>query len=168
MIFVISFVVADPSQPVRLRGTVVIHAGRPPLQLMLSSEGELLAAFVVSITKHLNLSIPSAANFGSASWYADIQPRVAVEPSSIEANGGPGNRFCSAVSQRALFQVSVAAETAPGSAMYWPQNEASPGVTSPAWLVGTCSSLFDGPGTPSGVLNRPAAIWELPGPGTMR
>src|SRR5205814_3875104 len=80
MIFVNSFVVADPSQPVRLCGTVVSHAGTTPLQLMLSSVGVLLAAFVVSITKHLNFVMPSAANLGSASWYADIHARVDVEP----------------------------------------------------------------------------------------
>src|ERR1051325_1362788 len=169
MIFVNSFVVADPSQPVRLCGTVVSHAGTTPLQLMLLRVGELLATFVVSITKHLNLAVPSVANLGSASWYADIQARVDVEPPmSGLTMPATGNTFSSVVSQRALFQVSgsqrvcplcVPAENWPGSAMYWPQNDASPEVTSPAWFVGICSSTLPGPGTPSGVLLRPAAIW---------
>src|SRR5438874_9937949 len=69
MIFVNSFVLAEPSQPVRDCGTTVSHAGRAPVQLTLLSVGELDAAFVVSITKHLNLLVPSVANFGSLSWY---------------------------------------------------------------------------------------------------
>src|SRR5689334_4016499 len=74
MIFVNSFVVASPSQPVRERGIVVSHAGTTPLQLTLFSVAVLLAALVVSITKHLNLSTPSVANLGSLSWYIDIHP----------------------------------------------------------------------------------------------
>src|ERR1051325_4433695 len=68
MIFVNSFVVADPSQPVRDRGTVLSHAGTTPLQLMLSSAGELLVVLVVSIPNHLNLAFRRVANLGSAPW----------------------------------------------------------------------------------------------------
>ena len=39
MIFVNSFVVAEPSQPVRECGTVVSHGGKTPVQLTLSSVG---------------------------------------------------------------------------------------------------------------------------------
>src|SRR5260221_11145426 len=107
MIFVNSFVVAEPSQPVRVCGTVVSQAGTTPLQLMLSSAGELLAGFVVSITKHLNLANPSVANLGSASWYADIQPRVDRDPPRlVPMTPATGKTFTSVVSQRALFQVS--------------------------------------------------------------
>src|SRR5262245_61497685 len=68
MILVNSFVVAEPSQPVRDCGTVVSHAGTTPLQLVLLSDGELCADFRVSMVKHLNLSTPRVANLGSDSW----------------------------------------------------------------------------------------------------
>src|SRR5260221_34522 len=68
MIFVNSIVEALPSQPVRDRGTAVSQAGTTPVQLTFWSAGELVATFVVSITKNLNLLMPSVANFGSSSW----------------------------------------------------------------------------------------------------
>src|SRR5262249_34282057 len=77
MIFVNSFVVALPSQPVRDCGTVVSHAGSTPLQCTLLSVGELVGDFVVSSTKHLNLLTPSVANFGSSSWIVVMyRPRM--------------------------------------------------------------------------------------------
>ena len=68
MIFENSFVVDEPSQPVRACGTVVSHAGTTPVQFTLLSVAVLDAAFVVSITKHMNLLTPSVANLGSLSW----------------------------------------------------------------------------------------------------
>src|SRR6185369_1743680 len=68
MIFENSFVCAWPSQPVRDCGTVVNHAGTTPEQFTLLSVGELVAALVVSMTRHLNLLTPSVANLGSLSW----------------------------------------------------------------------------------------------------
>src|SRR5437764_13142623 len=69
MIFVNSFVVAEPSQPVRDCGTVVSHAGTTPVQFTLLIVGELCAVCVVSFTKQRNLFTPSVANLGSSSWY---------------------------------------------------------------------------------------------------
>src|SRR5512143_189113 len=165
MIFVNSFVVAEPFQPVRDCGTVVSHAGTTPEQFTLFSVGELVAAFVVSITKHTNLSTPSVANFGSLSWYIVIQ-LPAVRPVPVGTAPPTGKMFNWVVSMRALFQLSgsqlvwpwwAPAESSPGFAMYWPQNEASPGVTTPAWFVGTCSSTPVG--VPPGTIVRPAATW---------
>jgi hypothetical protein len=51
----------------------------------------------------------------------------------------------------------VPAETSPGSAMYWPQNDASPGTATAAWFVGSCNKTPLG--TPPGPMTRPAAIW---------
>src|SRR5881397_2266215 len=98
MILVNSFVVALPSQPVRERGTdpgPLSHAGRTPVQLTLFSVDVLLAALVVSTTKHLNLLIPSAANFGSLScsvvmWLPAVRPVPVILPT--------GKMFVSAVS----------------------------------------------------------------------
>ena len=68
MMLVNSFVLAEPSQPVRDGGTVVSHAGTVPSQTTLFSIGPLVAAWLVSTTKHLNLSTPSVENLGSLSW----------------------------------------------------------------------------------------------------
>src|SRR5438067_6342825 len=110
MIFVNSFVVAEPSQPVRDCGTVVSHAGTTPVQLTLLTVGELVAALVVSITKHLNLLVPSVANFGSLSWYIVIQPFpggfAPKRPVPVGTAPPTGKMFSSVVSMRALFQVS--------------------------------------------------------------
>src|SRR5262249_38590222 len=77
-----------------------------------------------------------------------------------------GKKFSSEVSMRQLFQVSgsqppgpvwLPRENVPGSAMYWPQNDASPATAATAWFVGTCSST---PVTalPPGAMVRPAEI----------
>src|SRR5262245_15718368 len=127
MIFVPSFVVARPSQPVRVLGTVVSHGGSVPSQATLLSVGELIAALVVSRRKQRNLLTPSVANFGSSSWIAAMyRPLVRPVPT---AGTAPltGKMFCCAVSMRQLFHViglqppaCVPADTSPGSAMYWP------------------------------------------------
>src|SRR5262245_30634453 len=101
MIFVNSFVVAEPSQPVRDGGIVVSHAGSTPLQWTLFTDGELEAAFVVSSTKHLNLSMPSVANFGSSSWIVVMyRPKMRL----VVTMPPTGKMFRSAVSMRQLFQ----------------------------------------------------------------
>src|SRR5262245_9785558 len=164
MIFEYSFVCVVPSQPVRDCGTVESHAGTVPLQTTLFSVAVLVAAFVVSTTKHLNLFTPSVANLGSDSWMS-VQYRPAPKLGVVL----PTTRrmFCSDESMRQLFQVSgsqppgptcVPRDTRPGSAMYWPQNEASPGTAGAAWFVGVCSST---PCTtlPPGDMLRPATIW---------
>src|SRR5215831_10601089 len=167
MIFVNSFVVAEPSQPVRDCGTVVNHTGSTPLQWRLFSVGELEGAFVVSSTKHLNLLMPSVANFGSLSWMHVIHALPRAPPSPVPITPATRKTFSSSVSMRQLFQVSGSQPpgpvceprpTRPGSAMYWPQNEASPETAATAWFVGVCSST---PETefPPGAMARPAAIW---------
>src|SRR5262249_14658881 len=95
MIFVNSFVVASPFQPVRDCGTVVSHAGTAPLQLTLLSDSELDAAFSVSIKKHLNLSMPSVANLGSLSWMHVMYAPPMAPPGPAPATG---KKFSSEVS----------------------------------------------------------------------
>src|SRR5690349_16321957 len=112
MIFVNSLVLAWPSQPVRDRGTTVSHAGTTPLQLTLFSVAVLVAAFVVSTRKHLNLSTPSVANLGSLSWYIVIQP-LKTRPVPVGTAPPTGKMFSSVVSMRALFQVRL-------SQLVWP------------------------------------------------
>src|SRR5262245_42586416 len=123
MIFVNSLVCAWPSQPVRDWGTVVSHAGSVPSQATLLSVGELVAAFVVSTTKHLNLFTPSVANLGSLSW---IVVMYLPGMSPVLTGWAPPMRkmFNSVVSMRQLFHVSgsqppgplcVPRERSPGS-----------------------------------------------------
>src|SRR5262245_28208682 len=124
MIFEYSFVCVVPSQPVRDCGTVESHAGTVPLQTTLFSVAVLVAAFVVSTTKHLNLFTPSVANLGSDSWMS-VQNRPATRPSvTMPATGKIANPD---ESMRQLFQVSgsqppgpvcVPRPTTPGLAMY--------------------------------------------------
>src|SRR4030095_15871439 len=104
MIFENSFVTFVPSQPVRDCGTAESHAGTVPSQATLFSVGELVAAFVVSITKHLNLFTPSVANFGSASWIS-VMYRPAVRPVPVGTAPPTGNMFSCRVSMRQLFHV---------------------------------------------------------------
>src|SRR5690349_943580 len=68
MMFVNSLVTFEPFQPLRDCGTAVSHAGTVPSQTTLLSVGELVADFVVSTTKQMNLLTPSVANLGSLSW----------------------------------------------------------------------------------------------------
>src|SRR5216684_4040814 len=123
MIFVNSFVCALPSQPVRDCGTVVSHAGMTPVQLTLFSVDVLLAALVVSMTKHLNLFTPSAANFGSLSWYI-VMYAPCVRP--VPVMPPTGQMLASVVSIRALFHVRW-------SQLVWPWW--SPAETSPAFAM---------------------------------
>src|SRR5947207_12856482 len=166
MIFVNSFVTFEPSQPVRDRGTVVSHAGTVPSHATLLSVGELVADFVVSMTKHLNLVTPSVANLGSLSWIV-VWYRPATRPVPVGTAPPTGKMFSCIVSMRQLFHVNgsqppgpvcVPRETTPGSAMYWPQNDASPATAGAAWFVGSWSST---PVTalPPGAMLRPPAIW---------
>src|SRR5215471_13497342 len=160
-----SFVTFAPSQPVRERGTLLSQLGTVPSQATLLSVGELVADFVVSITKHLNLLTPTVANFGSLSWMVVCQnPGVSAVPVGTEPPTGKMLR-CT-VSMRQLFHVSgsqppgpvcVPRDTRPGSAMYWPQNDASPETAAAAWLVGSWSSV---PATafPPGAMLRPPAM----------
>src|SRR5690349_6177412 len=160
-----SFVTFEPSQPVRERGTVLSQTGTVPSQTTLLIVGELVAAFVVSETKHLNLLTPTVANFGSLSWIVVWKnPGLSAVPVGTEPP--TGNMFTCTVSMRQLFHVSgsqppgpvcVPRETSPGSAMYWPQNDASPETAAAAWFVGSCSSV---PVTalPPGAMLRPPAM----------
>src|SRR5580765_7863059 len=165
MIFENSFVTFEPSQPVRDRGTIESHAGTVPSHATLFSVGELVAAFVVSITKHLNLLTPSVANFGSLSWIMVIH-RPFRSPVPVGTAPPSGKTFSCIVSMRQLFHVSgsqppgpvcVPRDTSPGSAMYWPQNEASPETAAAAWLVGACSSTPEA-AFPRETMLRPPAM----------
>src|SRR5512134_1545392 len=158
MIFVNSFVVASPSQPVRDCGTVVSHAGTVPSQTTFARVGELVAAFVVSMTKQRFFATPSVANLGSPSWII-VMYCPGVRPVPVGTTPPTGNMLFWTVSMRQLFHVSgsqppgplcVPAETSPGSAMYWPQNDPSPETAAAAWLVGSWSSApatYEPPGT---------------------
>src|SRR5512144_1654121 len=166
MIFENSFVVTCPSQPVRDCGTVVSHAGTVPSQTTLFKVGELVAAFVVSTTKHLNLLTPSVANLGSLSWIVVIY-RPARRPVPVGAAPPTGKMFNCVVSMRQLFHTSGSQppgpvcdprDTRPGSAMYWPQNDASPATAGAPWFVGNCSNTPE-TAFPPGAMLRPAAIW---------
>src|SRR5262245_20939522 len=165
MILEHSFVTLLPSQPVRDCGTVVSQAGTVPSQVTLLSRAVLVAAFVVSMTKHLNLFTPSVANLGSLSWIV-VMYRPGVSPVPVGETPPTGKMLSCAVSMRQLFHVSrsqppgpvcVPRETRPGSAMYWPQNEPSPETAAAAWFVGTCSSTPE-TALPPGAMARPPAI----------
>jgi hypothetical protein len=165
MIFVNSRVVVEPSQPVRECGTVASHAGTVPSHATLFTVDELDAVFVVSSTKHRNLFTPSVTNLGSASWII-VMYWPGIRPVPVGTEPPTGKMFSCVVSIRQLFHTSglqppgpvcEPAETSPGSAMYWPQNEASPAMAGAAWLVGNCNSTPFG--TPPGGMLRPAAIW---------
>src|SRR5215471_272007 len=160
-----SFVTFEPSQPVRDGGSVVSHAGTVPSQTTLFSVGELVAAFVVSTTKHLNLSTPSVANLGSLSWIM-VMYEPGLRPVPVGTAPPTGKMLSCTVSMRQLFHASGSQppgplcdprDTRPGSAMYWPQNDASPETAAAAWLVGSWSST---PVTalPPGAMLRPAAM----------
>src|SRR5690349_25069232 len=166
MMFENSFVTFEPFHPVRDCGTAVSHAGIVPSQTTLLSVGELVAAFVVSATKHMNLFTPSVANLGSLSWIV-VWYRPGVRPVPMNDGKPTGKMFNSTVSMRQLFHTSgsqppgpvwVPRETSPGSAMYWPQNDASPATAGAAWFVGTWSSTPETDEAP-GDMARPAAIW---------
>src|SRR5689334_13715218 len=160
-----SFVTFEPFQPVRDLGTVLSHAGTVPSQATLLSVGELVAAFVVSTTKHTNLLTPSVANLGSLSWIV-VWYRPLSRPVPVGTAPPTGKMFRCSVSMRQLFHVSGShppgpvcdpRDTRPGSAMYWPQNDASPETAAAAWFVGNCSSV---PVTalPPGAMLRPPAM----------
>src|SRR5689334_11648216 len=105
MMFVNSFVVAEPFQPERDLGTVLSHAGTVPSQTTLLSVGELVADLVVSTTKHTNLLTPSVANLGSLSWIV-VWYRPASRPVPVRTAPPTGKMFNSSVSMRQLFHVS--------------------------------------------------------------
>src|SRR6185369_3792190 len=105
MICVNSFVTFEPSQPVRERGTVLSHAGTVPSQATLFRVGELVADFVVSITKHLNLLAPTVANLGSLSWIV-VWKNPGASDVPVGTAPPTGNMFNCTVSMRQLFHVS--------------------------------------------------------------
>src|SRR5262245_34065527 len=72
-ILVYSLVVAMPSQPVRVCGTALSHAGTVPSHLTFCPAGPLAAASRVSTTKQRNLAAPSIVKLGSDSWYIAAQ-----------------------------------------------------------------------------------------------
>src|SRR6185436_9658057 len=165
MMFENSRVTLEPFQPVRDCGIVVSHAGTVPLQRTLFNVGVLVADFVVSATKQTNLFTPSVANLGSLSWIV-VWYRPGVRPVPMNDGKPTGKMFNSTVSMRQLFHTSgsqppgpvwVPRETSPGSAMYWPQNDASPATAAAAWLVGSCRSTPE-TALPPGTMPRPLAI----------
>src|SRR5262252_10453445 len=124
MMFESSFVTFEPSQPVRERGTVVSHAGTLPSQATLFNVDELVAAFVVSTTKQMNLFTLSVANFGSLSWIV-VCHRPGDRAVPVGTAPPTGKMFSRTVSMRQLFHVSGSQppgpvceprETRPGSA----------------------------------------------------
>src|SRR5262245_9746670 len=92
-----------------------------------------LVAPAGAVMAQMNFEIPSVVYLGSLSCSV-LAHTPAFRPIA-EPLFAVGNRFCSAVSQRALFQVCwfqtlpwVPLLNCPGLAMYSPKNEPSPGV----------------------------------------
>src|SRR5262245_36471206 len=138
-ILVCSLEVVTPSQPEPTPYAPQLVPSHRMLDELVAPAGAVMA--------QMNFEMPSVLNLGSLSWYMLAQLpawRPIAEPLFAV-----GNRFCSAVSQRALFQMCWL-QTPPGwvawlpnwpvLAMYSPKNVPSPGVASTPATSGRLST----------------------------
>src|SRR5262245_49519575 len=144
MILVCSLEVVTPSQPEPTPYAPQLVPSHRMLDELVAPAGAVMA--------QMNFEMPSVPSLGSLSWYMLAHTpgfRLMTEPLFAV-----GNRFLSAVSIRALFQVCwfqalpcVPLLNCPGLAMYSPKNVPSPAVAS-------------GPRT-SGRLSTPLALFPM-------